>query len=127
MIRSGLSRKLVLVGNTLAWFRNQAFTYTAELLQIIDVQPPPPQEVPVNSEGVQELNLTITPGGFVPIRFEVQKGIPSNQFRALGEVGCGNTIMVPTEGLNYAALEVTKADVRHYNLTPDEAGQFKFF
>ncbi len=129
--RGAISREqLVLVGETLGLAsNNQAFSFVAELPQIRDIQPPPPYLVPLNSEGIQDLNLTITPGGFAPIRFEVQKGIPVKvNFRALGEVGCGNVVMIPTEGVNYAALEVTKTRLSDsVTFTPDEAGQFKFF
>jgi hypothetical protein len=122
--------QLLLVGETLGLAsNNQAFTFAPELPRIQDIQPPPPFEVQLNDEGIQELNLTITPGGFEPIRFEVEKGIPVKiNFRALGEVGCGNVVMIPTQGVNYAALEVTKTKlVDSVTFTPDEAGQFKFF
>jgi hypothetical protein len=129
--RQAASREqLLLVGETLGLAsNNQAFSFAPELPQVIDIQPPPPFVVPLNAEGIQELNLTITPGGFTPIRFEVQKGVPVKiNFRALGEVGCGNVVMIPTEGVNYAALEVTKTQpLDSVSFTPDETGQFKFF
>jgi hypothetical protein len=129
--RDVVSREqLVMAAETLGLASDlQSYSFVTEFPQIKDMAPPPPFKVAVNSQGVQEFNLTITPGGFTPIRFEVQKGIPVKiTFRALGEVGCGNTITIPTEGGNYGVLEVTKTKLSDsLTFTPHEAGQFKFF
>jgi hypothetical protein len=125
-----LSREqLVMSANTLGLASTlQAFTYVTDLPQIKDVVPPAPFEVPVNAEGIQELNLTITPGGFSPIRFAVKQDIPVKvNFRALGDVGCGNSIVIPTENGNYASLTVTKTQpLESVTFTPHTAGNLQF-
>jgi plastocyanin domain-containing protein len=44
---------------------------------IKEMAPPPPVEIKVNDQGVQELTLVVTPGGYSPLRFAVKKGVLS--------------------------------------------------
>lgn len=122
-------QQLVLAANTLGLASNmQVYSFTSQLPAITDVQPPPPFEVQVNSLGVQEFNLTITPGGFTPMRFSVKKGIPVKlNFRALGEVGCGNTLIFPADLQNPTALTLESSDdIKVLEFTPEVAGDFGF-
>ena len=49
----------------------------------------------MNAQGVQELTLVVTPGGYTPLRFAVKKGVPVKlTFRQLGQVGCGNDLPI---------------------------------
>lgn len=74
----------------------QVFSFVVNPPQIRDVPPPPPFEVPVNGEGIQELTLVVTPGGYTPLRFAVKKDVPVRlNFKQLGEVGCGRELFFP--------------------------------
>jgi hypothetical protein len=121
--------EMILAANTLGLASNlQVYTFYTELPSVKGVAPPPPFEVPVNSEGIQEFNLTITPGGYSPMRFAVQKGVPVKMhFRALGEVGCGNTLIFPADLKNPTALLLeSEQDVKTLEFTPGQAGNFAF-
>jgi hypothetical protein len=128
--RDVVSREqLVQVGNTLGLASNlQVSSFVTELPQIKDVVPPPPFEVKKNEQGVQELNLIITPGGYTPMRFAVTKGVPVKIiFRAMGQVGCGNTLIFPTDPQNKASLTLkTPEDSKVLEFTPPAAGDFQF-
>ena len=55
---------------------------------------PPPVEVPVGADGVQEVTLVVTAEGYSPVHFAVKKDVPVRLiFRQLGEVGCGNELI----------------------------------
>lgn len=121
--------QLVLAANTLGLASDlQVYSFVTELPKIEGVEPPPPFEVKLNAEGVQELNLTITPGGYSPMRFAVQKGIPVRiNFRALGEVGCGNACIFPAEPDKPVALQLTREQtLQVLDFTPQVAGEFQF-
>jgi hypothetical protein len=121
--------QLVQVGNTLGLASNlQVSSFVTELPQIKDIVPPPPFEVKPNAQGVQELNLIITPGGYTPMRFAVTKGVPVKiTFRAMGQVGCGNTLIFPTDPQNKASLTLkTPEDSKVLEFTPPAAGEFQF-
>ncbi len=107
---------------------DQVYTFKMDPLEIHGAAPPAPFEVPLNADGIQELNLTITPGGYSPIRFAVKKGIPLKiNFRAIGEVGCGNTLTLPMGDGNGLAMTVTKTKLQDTaEFTPQNAGQFQF-
>jgi hypothetical protein len=106
----------------------QVFSNVTDLPQIKDMAPPPPFVVPLNAEGIQELNLTITPGGYSPIRFSVKKGIPVRvNFRQMGEVGCGNVLMMPTgDGKNVGLTLSKTVTLQTTTFTPPAAGTFQF-
>jgi hypothetical protein len=106
----------------------QSFSYVTQMPEIKDMAPPPPFVVPVNAEGIQELNLTITPGGYSPLRFSVKKGVPVKiNFRQMGDVGCGNSLVIPTENGNLAGLTLSKTVTsQNVTFTPDVVGNIGF-
>jgi len=121
--------QLVQAGNTLGLASNlQVYSFVTSLPAIRGVTPPPPYEVKVNSAGVQELNLTITPGGYSPIRFAVRQGIPVKiNFRAIGEVGCGSVLIFPADPENPSALQLSdEHPVQVLEFTPQATGDFGF-
>ena len=74
----------------------QVFSFVVEKPVIKEMAPPPPMEIKINDQGVQELTLVVTPGGYSPLRFAVKKGVPVRlTFRQLGQVGCGNELIFP--------------------------------
>ena len=89
--------QLLEMANTLGPASNQqVFYFSVEKPVVKEVAPPPPVEIKVNDQGVQELTLVVTPGGYSPLRFAVRKGIPVKlTFRQLGQVGCGNELIFP--------------------------------
>lgn len=121
--------QLLLAADTLGLASNlQVYSFVTKLPVIQDVTPPPPFEVKVNANGVQELNLTITPGGYSPMRFAVQRGLPVKlNFRALGEVGCGNMLIFPTGPDKYASLLLSDDHpTQVLEFTPELSGDFEF-
>jgi hypothetical protein len=133
---SSTNRKLVpaeyllQMANTLGLAsEQQVYTFKTEPIVIRGVAPPPPFEVELNEQGIQELNLTITPGGYTPVRFLVKKDIPVKiNFRAIGEVGCGNTGALTIGGGQSVGISVYKdkpLDIVEF--TPKEVGEFPFY
>jgi len=107
----------------------QVFNFVVHPPEIRAVEPPPPVEIEVNAEGVQEVDLIVTPGGYSPLRFAVQRGVPVRlTFRQLGQVGCGNELNFPTGNGEYAALQLaSSSDKKVLEFTPQQAGEFEFF
>jgi hypothetical protein len=121
---------LLAVADTMGPASNrQVFDFVVNPPDLQQVEPPPPIEVPINEEGVQAVDLIVTPGGYSPLRFSVQKGVPVRlTFRQLGRVGCGNELNFPVAPGNYAALKLADAaDKQVLEFTPPEAGEFTFF
>lgn len=124
------AEQLLQMANTMGLASDeQVYTFKMDPLTIKSIAPPPPFEVPINSEGIQEFNLTITPGGYSPMRFAVKKGIPVRiNFRALGEVGCGITGAIAMPDGNDIGLSVTKEKpLSVIDFTPELAGEFPFY
>jgi len=107
----------------------QVFTFSLENPSVSALPPPPPFEVQVNKEGVQELTLVITPGGYTPLRFAVRRGVPVRlTFRQLGQVGCGNELIFPADPRNPSALSLASdKDKKVLEFTPQQAGEFEFY
>jgi len=128
--RDVISREqLVLSAETLGLASNlQAYSFASTLPQIKDMAPPPPFEVSINDSGIQEFNLVITPGGYSPMRFAVKRGIPVKlNFRAMGQVGCGNTLIFPADTQNPTALTLKSSeDLKILEFTPAFTGDFQF-
>jgi hypothetical protein len=126
-----LSREKVLaIADSLGPATNQqVFTFVVDQPTIKDMPPPPPVEIPVNDQGVQEVTLVITPGGYSPLRFAVKKGIPVRLiFRQLGQVGCGNELIFPADPQNPSSLSLaSEQDKQVLEFTPQQAGEFQFF
>jgi hypothetical protein len=106
----------------------QVFTFVVDRAAIKDVPPPPPFEVPI-VDGVQEVTLVVTPGGYTPLRFSVKKDIPVRlTFRMLGDVGCGNELIFPANPPDMASLKVESVtDKQVLEFTPHTAGDFQFY
>ncbi|NLT42261.1 MAG: hypothetical protein GXX93_06280 [Anaerolineae bacterium] len=122
--------QIVGIGNSMGPASNrQVFTFSLEPAPIQNVAPPPPYEAPLNEEGVQELTLVSTPGGYNPLRFTVQKDVPVRlHFRMLGEVGSGNVLILPTADGEQAVLTLeSQGDVETLDFTPTIAGEYEFY
>jgi len=120
---------LVKVAETMGPASNQqVFTFVVEPPRVTNLPPPPPFEVKTNEEGVQELTLVVTPGGYSPLRFAVKKGVPVRLvFRMLGQVGCGNELIFPADPQNPSALTLqSESDKQVLEFTPQYVGQFEF-
>jgi len=89
---------------------------------------PPPVEVPVGTDGVQEVTLVVTPQGYSPVHFAVRKDLPVRlTFRQLGQVGCGNELIFQWERRKSTTLILTSAaDKQVLEFMPGEAGEFRF-
>jgi hypothetical protein len=107
----------------------QTFTFVVDAPTIKDVPPAPPVEIAINAQGVQELTLVVTPGGYSPLRFAVKKGIPVKlTFRQLGQVGCGNELIFPADPQSPSSLTLaSEQDKQVLEFTPQQAGEFQFF
>jgi len=53
-------------GEPRSGFNKQVFTYIVDKPVVKDMEPPKPYDVPVGKDGVQEVTLVITPGGYDP-------------------------------------------------------------
>ncbi len=121
--------QLVQVAETLGPPSNQQiFTFDLNPPKIKDMPPPPPVEIKPNAEGIQEVTLVVTPGGYSPLRFAVKKGVPVRlTFRKLGEVGCGDTLIFPGDPDNPTALSLDAThDKQVLEFTPQQTGEFQF-
>jgi hypothetical protein len=89
---------------------------------------PPPVEISIGSEGVQEVTLVVSPQGYSPVHFAVKKDVPVRLiFRQLGQVGCGNELIFQWKARKSATLTITsESDKQIFDFTPDEAGEFRF-
>ena len=107
----------------------QVFDFIVNPPELVAVEPPPPLEAPVNAEGVQEIDLIVTPGGYSPLRFSVQKGVPVKlTFRQLGRVGCGNELNLPYGTNLTAGLKLDDPSEKEvFEFTPQEVGDYTFF
>ncbi|RPJ41050.1 MAG: hypothetical protein EHM21_13735, partial [Chloroflexi bacterium] len=121
---------LLAIGESLGPASNrQVFSFVVNPPSIKEAQPPPPVEIETNAEGVQEVVLVITPGGYSPLRFAVKKGVPVRLiFRQLGQVGCGNELNFPTTPGEYASLRLdTPSESEVLEFTPEAVGVFEFY
>lgn len=107
----------------------QVFNFVVDPPELREVEPPPPVEIPINDEGVQEVDLIVTPGGYSPLRFSVRVGVPVRlTFRQLGEVGCGNELIFPADPENPSAVYLeSESDKGILEFTPQSVGEFMFY
>lgn len=107
----------------------QVFDFILQPPEVRQVEPPPPLEIPINEQGVQEVDLIVTPGGYSPLRFSVQVDVPVRlTFRQLGRVGCGNELNLPYGTNLSAGLRLNDSnDKAVFEFTPKEPGDFTFF
>jgi len=89
---------------------------------------PPPVEVSIGPDGVQELTLVVTSEGYSPVHFAVKEDIPVRLiFRQLGEVGCGNELIFQWgERKNATLILASPGDKQTLEFTPGKAGEFPF-
>jgi hypothetical protein len=89
---------------------------------------PPPEEIPVNAEGVQEVMLVVSRSGYTPVHFAVKAGVPVRlTFRQLGYVPGGNELNVrwgPKEGTYVMLSSITDKKVLEF--TPEIAGDYRY-
>lgn len=106
----------------------QVFDFVLELPEVRAVEPPPPLEIPINDDGVQEMTLIVTPGGYDPLRFQVKKDVPVRlTFRQLGRVGCGNELILAYSSTQKTSAHLdSAADSEMIEFTPTEVGEFQF-
>jgi hypothetical protein len=107
----------------------QVFTFSVATPAIKEMAPPPPVEIPINDQGVQEFTLVVTPGGYDPLRFSVKAGVPVRMtFRQLGQVGCGNELIFPDNPQSPNSLRLdNESDKQVLEFTPQQVGEFQFF
>jgi hypothetical protein len=89
---------------------------------------PPAEEVPINSEGIQEVMLVVSRSGYTPIHFSVKAGTPVRLvFRQLGYVPGGNELFVRWGEKRQTYLILTSpTDTKVLEFTPNEPGEFRF-
>jgi len=89
---------------------------------------PPPMEIPVGPDGVQEVILVVTPQGYSPVHFAVKKDVPVRLiFRQLGQVGCGNELIFQWGKRKSTTLLLASASEKQIlEFTPGEPGEFRF-
>jgi hypothetical protein len=124
------SEKILAIADSLGPASSQqVFTFVVDAPTIKDMPPPPPVEIKVNEQGVQELTLVVTPGGYSPVRFSVRKGIPVRlTFRQLGQVGCGNEMIFPADPQSPTSLRLaSEHDKQVLEFTPQQTGEFQYF
>ena len=121
--------QLLEIAETLGPPSNNQVFYFDPNYKVKDAPPPAPFEVQTNDQGIQELTLVVTPGGYNPIRFAVKKNVPVRlHFRMLGQVGCGNVLIFPVSPTNSKALTLnSENDEVVLDFTPSQAGDFSFY
>jgi len=84
--------------------------------------------IPVNAEGVQEVQLVISRSGYTPTHFAVKAGIPVRVvFRQLGYVPGGNILLMRWGQQEEKYLTLSSlTDTQVLEFTPQEPGDFKF-
>jgi hypothetical protein len=122
--------ELLLVADTMGPASNrQVFSFVLDPPVLRAVEPPPPVEAPINAEGIQEVDLIVTPGGYDPLRFSVKVGVPVRlTFRQMGRVGCGNELNLPTGPNDSVSLKLDDPEEKEvYEFTPQTVGEYTFF
>jgi hypothetical protein len=106
----------------------QVFNFVVNLPTVKEAAAAPPYEIPVNSAGIQEFTLVVTPGGYSPLRFSVKKDIPVRMtFKAIGEVGCGKELLLPASPPDLTSIFLkTNQETKVYEWTPKAEGVFEF-
>jgi hypothetical protein len=85
-------------------------------------------DIPINSEGVQEVTLVVTPKEYSPTHFAVPKDVPVKLiFRQIGEVGCGDQLIFQWGKNKSTTLYLaSQNDIQTFEFTPGEIGDFRF-
>jgi hypothetical protein len=124
------NEEILMIANTMGPASDQqVFSFVVAAPSIRQSEPPPPLEIQPNASGVQELTLVVTPGGYSPLRFSVKKGVPVRLiFRQLGEVGCGNELIFPSDPTSPASLALRNPeDQQVLEFIPQETGEFQYY
>ncbi|HNS50810.1 MAG TPA: cupredoxin domain-containing protein [Anaerolineae bacterium] len=89
---------------------------------------PPPEEVPVSADGIQEVVLVVSRSGYTPIHFAVKAGVPVRlTFRQLGYVPGGNELLVRWgEDRETYLILASPTDKKVLDFTPLEPGEYRF-
>jgi hypothetical protein len=89
---------------------------------------PPAEEIPINSNGIQELTLVVSAEGYTPVHFAVKKGVPVRLiFKQLGQVVSGNELVFTWgEGKNALLTLASPTDIKDLEFVPEQTGQFQF-
>lgn len=119
--------QLLVVLNTLSPAADLV-TYTTLQNMPLTVSLPDAVEVPLNNEGVQDLVLIVTPQGYSPAHFSVRKDLPVRiTFRQLGEVYCGNELILRWDSGKQAVLVLqSQNDKETVDFTPEQSGDYQF-
>jgi hypothetical protein len=106
----------------------QVSSMIAEQPVIREAAPPPPIEITLNEQGIQELTLVATASGYVPARFSVRKEVPVKLiFRELGNAACASELVFPADPLNPTELRLSSAqDTEILEFVALEEGDFTF-
>ncbi len=81
-----------------------------------------------DAAGVQALVLVVTPDGYSPAHFQVQRGAPVRVlFRQFGNVACGNELLIEQgNGQVSHAILNSADDAAVIEFTPEVAGDFEY-
>ncbi len=84
--------------------------------------------VPVDDQGRQAFTLVVSPQGYAPAHVALKRGVPAVlTFRELGEVGCGNELIVSWGDAETATLTLaSESDTKTIEFTPEQTGDFEF-
>jgi hypothetical protein len=107
----------------------QVFSFVVNAPSIRQAAPPPPLEIKPDANGVQQVTLVVTPGGYSPLRFSVKKGLLVRLiFKQLGDVGCGNELIFPSNPANPVSVKLkSRDDQQVIEFTPQQDGSFEFY
>jgi hypothetical protein len=97
--------------------------------RVVEQGPLPPAEViPVNADGVQEVQLVISRSGYTPTHFAVKADVPVRVvFRQLGYVPGGNILLLRWGQQEEQYLTLSSlTDTQVLEFTPKEPGDFRF-
>ncbi len=121
------SQELIFIIDTLGPAMNRQIYSSMKEVPVSDTVPEA-VNVPINADGVQEVTLVVTPNGYSPVHFAVQRGVPVIlTFRQTGYVGCGDELIFQWGEDESTTLKLRAAnDVQTLEFTPGETGDFRF-
>lgn len=116
------------VYNTLGPAANRQQIYSSAREVPVTFSVPEAVDIPINEQGIQVVDLIVTPNGYDPVHFAVRKGVPVRLiFRQLGYVSCGNELIFQWGKKQTKTLLLeTPDDKETLEFTPTEAGDFPF-
>jgi hypothetical protein len=89
---------------------------------------PPAEVIPINADGIQEVQMVVSRSGYTPVHFAVKAGVPVRVvFRQLGYVPGGNILLMRWGEQDAKYLELASlTDKQVLEFTPQEPGDFTF-